>query len=85
MGCAERKKAGVLIRWGEVYVVGRLEDARELHHEIWVGDKMVVARGAGTWSEVKGSKPVVRRTCGRRVGTRSFTLLSHLCGRKKKI
>lgn len=84
MGCAERKRAGVLIWWGQVYAVGRLEGARELHHEMWVGDKMVVAGDAGTWSEAKGSKLAVRRTCGRRVGTGSFTLLSHLCDRKKE-
>lgn len=60
-------------------MVRRLEDARELLHEIWVGGRMVVAaRCAGTWLEVKGSKLAVRRT-----GTGSFTPLSHLHGRKQ--
>lgn len=62
--------------------MGRLEDARELHHEIWVADKMVVARGVGTWSEVKGSKLAVRRTCGRRVGT-EVLLFFHICVAEK--
>lgn len=78
----ERKRAEILV-WWEAYVEGRLRDARELHHDIWMGDKMVVARDAGTWLEAKGSKLAVRRTWGRRVGTGSFTLLSRLCGRKE--
>jgi len=41
--------------------VGRLQDARELHHKIWVRDKVVVARGADTSSEAKRSKLAVRR------------------------
>lgn len=75
---------GVLPCQGEVYVVGRLEGGRECHHQVWVGGKMVVAGDAGTWSEAKGSKLAVRTTRGRRVGTEVFTLLSHLCGRKKE-
>lgn len=68
MGCAERKRVGVLLWWREVDVVEGLEGARKRHHEFWVGDKMVVAGDAGTWSEAKGSKLAVRTTCGRRVG-----------------